>query len=70
MGKYKHVVQKEMEWLEEEIKICDDCLNDKDTPNCDMEEVRSRKRWAENELERIRLWKKGFILKRGVTADG
>lgn len=65
MGKYKYAVQKEMEWLEEEIKICEDCLNGKDTPNCSMKEVRSRKRWAENELERLRLWPNDYILKRG-----
>lgn len=70
MGKYKYAIQKEMEWLEEEIKICEDCLNGKDTLYCGLEEVASRKRWAENELERLRMWKKDYILKRGVTVGG
>lgn len=60
MSKYKYAVKQEIKWLEEEIEICQQCLDGKDTPNCSMEEVRSRKRWAENELGRLRLWMKEY----------
>lgn len=53
MGKYKYEIKHEIRWLEEDIRITEDCLNGKEKTQYSKTELELSKIWAINELERL-----------------
>ena len=62
MGKYKKAIKAELKWLEEDIMIIDKMLTgEEDNPNnYTTQDLRTRLRYATNEISRLNSWMKEF----------
>ena len=53
--KYRYAIEKEMEWLEEDIRICLEQIEKENDHRREIE-LRLRHIWADNERCRLNMW--------------